>query len=182
MKNKAVFFDRDGVLNFSEIKNRKPYPPKNADNLIIVENAKELLNELKNQKFLLICITNQPDFSRGTRTLQNIQQSNDKVSKTLNLDDLFCCLHDNKDNCSCRKPKPGMIFEAEKKWNIDLTKSFLIGDRKSDIEAGISANLKTIFIDYDYDEEKPNKYDFKCSNLQQAVSFILNEKEKNKNV
>jgi D-glycero-D-manno-heptose 1,7-bisphosphate phosphatase len=174
MKKKCVFFDRDGVLNAACVKNSKPYPPESFEKLTFVENAKSLTASLKNAGFLLISITNQPDFSRGLKSLTEINQINNEVKNRLQLDDIFCCLHDNKDNCNCRKPKPGMIYEAAQKWNIDLKRSFLIGDRKSDILAGSSVGLITIFIDYNYAEPKPDNANFVCANLQQAVDFILN--------
>jgi D-glycero-D-manno-heptose 1,7-bisphosphate phosphatase len=170
---KAVFLDRDGVLNYSTIKNGKPHPPENAETLKITENAKDCMDRLRKAGFLLICITNQPDFARGTRTLENIQSMNDKVKNTLGLDDLFCCLHDNKDNCECRKPKPGLIFMAREKWGIDLERSWLIGDRKSDISAGIAAGVKTVFIDNHYNEDGPETCDFRCGLLEDAIGLII---------
>jgi D-glycero-D-manno-heptose 1,7-bisphosphate phosphatase len=171
----AVFFDRDGVLNHAVVKDGKPYPPKNAQEMVLVEKAKELLDKLRAKHFLLICVTNQPDFLRGLRTLENINEMNDKVLKAVELDDLFCCFHDNKDNCNCRQPKPGMLFEAAKKWNIDLEKSFMVGDRNVDIGAGKAAGAKTVFIDYDYVEEKPTTMDFRCKDLVEAVEYILEQ-------
>jgi D-glycero-D-manno-heptose 1,7-bisphosphate phosphatase len=130
------------------------------------------LLSLKQKGFLLIAITNQPDFARGKRSLDNIIDMNKKVCLSLPLDDMFCCLHDDKDNCNCRKPKPGMILEAQEKWKVDLKKSFLIGDRKGDILAGKAAGVKTIFIDYNYNEAKPTDSDFVCKSLAEAVNFI----------
>jgi D-glycero-D-manno-heptose 1,7-bisphosphate phosphatase len=171
--NRAVFFDRDGVLNRAVIKNNMPFPPYRLEDLQIDEYAQDAVKRIRERKFLLICITNQPDFSRGLNTLENINKINDKVKTILKLEDLFCCFHDNKDNCSCRKPKPGMFFEASKKWNIDLKQSFMIGDRKSDILAGAAAGVKSIFIDNNYAEPKPENCDFVCYSLKSAVDYIL---------
>jgi len=123
-------------------------------------------------------ITNQPDVSRGKITLKKLVQINNFLSQKLKLDDVFCCIHDDKDFCECRKPNPGMIKQAILKWNIDISKSFLVGDRWKDIEAGKKVNLQTVLIDFDYKEKKVNG-DFNCKKFSQAVSIIL-ELNKNK--
>jgi D-glycero-D-manno-heptose 1,7-bisphosphate phosphatase len=176
-QKRAVFLDRDGVLNYSVLIGGKPHPPPDSDSLIIVDDAPELLQKLKDKGFLLICATNQPDYKRGSRTLQNINDMNDKVRSALPLDDLLVCLHDNDDKCDCRKPKPGMLLEASKKYDIDLSLSYMVGDRAGDVLAGRNAGTKTIFLDFDYKEKKPDPpADFTCHSLKEAVEIILNEK------
>ena len=91
------------------------------------------------------------------------------IQKYFLIDEIFVCGHDKKDKCKCRKPKNGMLKSAAKKWNIDLKKSFLIGDRWKDIEAGNSVECKTIYIDYNYDEKKPILYNYKFYNIQNMV-------------
>jgi D-glycero-D-manno-heptose 1,7-bisphosphate phosphatase len=178
-RKRAVFLDRDGVLNYCELKDGKPYPPKDSDSLTIVEDAPELLRKLKEEGFLLICATNQPDFKRGSRTLQNINDMNDKVRSSLPLDDLLVCLHDNDDNCDCRKPKPGMLLKASEKYDIDLSLSYMVGDRAGDVGAGRNAGARTIFLDFGYNEKKPDPpADLTCHSLKEAVETILNEKGK----
>ena len=88
------------------------------------------------------------------------------------LDDIFVCYHDDHDGCKCRKPKPGLLLDAGKKWNIDLKNSYIIGDRWKDIEAGKYAGCKTIFIDFNYKEPKPKNPDFTTNSLHNAVHFI----------
>lgn len=172
---KAVFLDRDGVLNKAEIIDGKPFPPASIDKLEIPEGVKDGLINLKKAGYLLIVITNQPDVSRKTTTEECVSEMNDYLRKELSLDDIFCCFHDNTDNCDCRKPNPGMVFSAGKKWNIDLTNSFLIGDRWRDIETGENAGLKTILIDYHYNE-KYVKPDYTCQNFAEATNIILSNK------
>jgi D-glycero-D-manno-heptose 1,7-bisphosphate phosphatase len=169
---KAVFLDRDGVLNKPIIINGKPYPPKSTEELIIIEGVKEGLNQLRQYNYLLIVITNQPDIARGITTINIVDDINNNLKQQLSIDDIYCCIHDDSDNCSCRKPKPGMIFEAAKKWNINLNSSFLIGDRGKDIEAGTNAGLKTLLIDYNY-QESFYKPDYICSNFLEAVHIII---------
>jgi D-glycero-D-manno-heptose 1,7-bisphosphate phosphatase len=173
MSARAVFFDRDGVLNLAVVKDGKPYPPIDATNAIIAPGAKELLTDLKKLGFLLIVVTNQPDVARGTRTIENVQAINQKLAVTLPLDDIKVCFHDNQDNCSCRKPKPGLILAAATEKSIDLSKSWLIGDRASDIEAGRRAGCRTIFLDFNYLEPKPEQADYSCVSLRSAINHIL---------
>lgn len=171
-KVNAVFLDRDGVLNKSIVVNGKPYPPKSVEELIIIEGVKQGLVQLRQYNYLLIVITNQPDVARGITTKNTVDDINTNLKQRLSIDDIYCCIHDDSDNCSCRKPKPGMIFEAAIKWNINLNSSFLIGDRWKDIEAGTNAGLRTILIDYEY-KERYNKPDYICSNFLDAVQIIL---------
>ena len=171
-KKKAIFLDRDGVLNEVIKKHGKPYPPQNLKELKILKGVLEGLKILKSKGFLLIVITNQPDVSRGITTKNNVQSINDYLMEKLPLDEINTCFHDDNDNCNCRKPKPGMIINSAKKMNISLTNSYLIGDRKKDIDAGINAGCKTIFIDYDYNEIKPKKYDLKVESLWMASRLI----------
>ena len=151
---KAVFLDRDGVLNKSIIKNGKPFPPKNLDELIIPDEVKSGIIKLKKEKFILIMITNQPDISRGKTNITKVKEINEYVKNMLGLDDIFMCIHDDVDNCKGRKPNPGMIFDAKSKWNIDLQKSFLIGDRWKDIQAGKNAGIGTFLLEHNYEEKK----------------------------
>jgi D-glycero-D-manno-heptose 1,7-bisphosphate phosphatase len=94
------------------------------------------------------------------------------LKKETKFDDIFVCYHDDVDNCDCRKPKAGLLTQASKKWNIDLKKSFMIGDRWIDIEAGNNVGCKTIFIDYKYDEYKPENPNFITDSLINAASII----------
>lgn len=170
-KVKAVFLDRDGVLNNAIIVDGKPYPPQSVEELVIPLGVEDGLIQLKELNYLLIVITNQPDFARGTTPIEIIDKINNQLKQHLIIDEIYCCLHDNSDNCECRKPKPGMILDAAKKWNIDLDSSFMVGDRWKDIETGKNAGIKTILIDYKYNE-KYIKADFTCNNFQEVVQII----------
>ncbi|MDR1657767.1 MAG: HAD-IIIA family hydrolase [Deltaproteobacteria bacterium] len=173
MAKRAVFFDRDGVLNLAEVKDGRPYPPKDAASVVITPGAPALLTELRELDFLLIAVTNQPDVARKTKTEAEVTAINDRIRFELALNDLFVCLHDNPDNCQCRKPKPGMLLAAAAKWKLDLPSCWMVGDRAGDIGAGRSAGCRTIFIDYDYAEPKPAPpADYTCPSLNQAVAII----------
>jgi len=168
---KAVFLDRDGVLNKAIMINGKPFPPKSVGELEIPIGVIEGLKVLKELDYLLIIITNQPDVARGATSLKIVDDINNYLKKHLIIDDIFYCIHDDIDKCLCRKPKPGMIFSAKEKWNIDLKKSFLIGDRWRDIETGKNAGVKTILINFGY-KEKFVEPDYNIFNFFEAVEII----------
>ncbi|MDR0356610.1 MAG: HAD-IIIA family hydrolase [Deltaproteobacteria bacterium] len=170
---KAVFFDRDGVLNQAVVENGRPRPPADVRDMVITRGASGVMFELKELGFALICVTNQPDVARGTQTLANVKAINDRVKFELALDDLFVCLHDDADECSCRKPKPGLILSAAEKWNIDLPSSWMVGDRAGDVLAGRAAGCRTIFIDFGYAEAKADPpADYVCGSLVEAGRII----------
>ena len=102
----------------------------------------------------------------------DISDENNYLKDEIKLDDIFVCYHDDHDNCKCRKPKPGLLLEASKKWNIDLKKSYMIGDRWRDIEAGRCVECKTIFIDCNYKETKPKNPNFTTDSLLNSVHII----------
>jgi D-glycero-D-manno-heptose 1,7-bisphosphate phosphatase len=164
--NKAIFFDRDGVLNKAIMKNNKPFSPKTLKQLEINPDANMIIKYAKKKKFLTFMITNQPDVARGENSKKNVDKINLFIKKKLNIDDIFCC-YCSDNQCKRRKPNPGMLIEAKKKWNISFKKSFLIGDRKKDIDAAKKVKIKSIFIDYNYDEKKPTKPNFVIYTLKQ---------------
>ena len=169
---KAIFLDRDGVINKTFIKNSLPISPPSFDLLEILPGVKESILRLKKLNFVCLVVTNQPDVSRGKIEKKTIIKMNNYLKDEIKLDDIFVCYHDDHDKCKCRKPKPGLLLDASKKWDINLKKSYMIGDRWRDIEAGKSVGCKTIFIDYDYKEAKPKNPDFITDSLLNAVHFI----------
>tara|TARA_B100001123_G_C15248203_1_gene1001776 strand:- start:1003 stop:1524 length:522 start_codon:yes stop_codon:yes gene_type:complete len=171
-KKKAIFLDRDGVINEAIVKNGKPYSPNNISELKINPNAKELIKYLKFKDYLTLVVTNQPDVERKKAKKENVIEINNFLKKSLNLDDVFVC-YSGDDNCPRRKPNPGMIFDAQKKWDIDLSLSYLIGDRSKDIDAGLNAGVKTIFIDYNYDEKKPIYSNYTVYSLKDVKKIII---------
>jgi D-glycero-D-manno-heptose 1,7-bisphosphate phosphatase len=172
--NKAIFLDRDGVINAVKLIDGKPYPPKDLSELNILPKVDEALFTLKGLGYLLIVITNQPDVSRGKAQIKTIENINNFLKTLFPLDDFYTCYHDDIQNCDCRKPRPGNILRAVTKYDIDINSSFMIGDRWRDIQAGLSAGCKTFFIDYNYNEKRPENYDFKVESLHEA-SIIISE-------
>ncbi|NBX85324.1 MAG: HAD family hydrolase [Gammaproteobacteria bacterium] len=175
MINKSIFLDRDGVLNQSIVIDGKPFPPSSLQDLVIPKDVPDALVRLKAAGFYLIGITNQPDVARQKTSKECVLEIHQFLIKKLRLDDILVCLHDDKDGCSCRKPKPGLIFEAAKKYHIDCSQSYMIGDRWKDIEAGYQARCKTILIQNYYNEQSssiaPN---LTTTTLQDAANWIIN--------
>jgi D-glycero-D-manno-heptose 1,7-bisphosphate phosphatase len=174
----AVFLDRDGVLNRAIVRNGKPYPPANIDELEIVPDAAAALSRLRGAGYLLIVATNQPDVGRGTTAKAAVDRINERLRATLPLDAVEMCIHDNADQCSCRKPMPGMLLQAAERFGIDLSRSYMIGDRWRDIEAGKAAGCRTALIGEGYAEGLKSLPDAIVGTLTEAVDWILNEAER----
>jgi len=173
-ENRAVFFDRDGVLNKVIIQNGKRYPPANLGEVVIFPNAGSTLFSLEEEGFFLIGITNQPDVARGKQNRKIVESINDFLLCRLPLKEIFVCYHDDVDNCNCRKPKPDLILQAAKKYKINLAQSYMIGDRWKDIVAGKQAGCKTIFIGNEYDKSPVNlKPDYSVNNISEIIKIII---------
>ena len=176
---RAVFLDRDGVLNRAIVRDGKPYPPASLGELEIVEDAAGSLRRLKNLGFLLLVVTNQPDVARGTQTLDTIHAMHAAMRESLPLDDFLICPHDDRDGCRCRKPLPGLLLEAQARYGIDLGRSFLVGDRWRDMDAGHAAGCRTVFIDQNYRERGPSfPPDARVASLPDAVDWIVRSSER----
>lgn len=176
--NKAIFIDRDGVVNKSIVIDGKPHAPLNFSDFKILNGVEEALNNFKKQGFLTFIITNQPNIKLKNRTLNivELELMHNYLLENFYVTKIYVCSHINEDNCRCRKPKIGNLLLASKEFNIDLSKSFFVGDRWQDVECAHNANIKTcFFIDYKYNEKRPvNKY-FQVNSLLE-VSNILGRK------
>lgn len=171
-RNRAVFLDRDGVLNRADVREGRPYPPSlaGAELLPMVADA---CAALKRAGFLLIVVTNQPDISRGTLDQSASRAIDDWLHEELPLDDIRVCPHDDSDNCQCRKPKPGLLTEAARDWRVNLPMSTMVGDRWRDVEAGRRAGCRTVFLDRHYSERRPHEPDLVVGELVEAVPWIV---------
>lgn len=172
-RSRAVFLDRDGVINKAILRSGRPFPPASLSELEILPGVYNALNELVAARFYLIVVTNQPDVARGTQSREKVEEINNLLQTRLPLNLILSCYHDDADQCNCRKPKPGLILEAAQRFNIDLAGSFMVGDRWKDIEAGRRAGCQTVFIDYDYPEREPETPTYKVRSLAEAVRVIL---------
>jgi len=149
---RAVFVDRDGILNEAVVKEGRPHPPGSAADLRFLPGVRERLVELRRLEMLVVCVTNQPDVARHAVTRDVVDQINARVRVEMPLDDLLVCYHDDADQCNCRKPRPGLLLEAAARLGIDLERSYMVGDRWKDVACGAAAGCITIFVDYGYSE------------------------------
>lgn len=172
--NRAIFLDRDGVLNDAIIKNGKPYPPASLQELRIADDVLPALQALKKQGYLLLGATNQPDVARGKTERSWVEAINAALMEQLPLDEIRVCYHDDSDKCDCRKPLPGLILQAASAHQVDLQQSFMIGDRWKDITAGKKAGCRAIWINRQYHEPQPADADLSVASLSEAAAWILN--------
>ena len=172
VKNKAVFFDRDGVLNHLVERNGSFYSPQKFEDFHIVDEAKEVVHIINEMGFLTIVVSNQPDISRGKLKQSELDKMTDKLFEKVSVDDVFYCIHDNDNDIGCRKPAPGLFHTAQKKYNIDLNKSFMIGDTWKDVEAAKNADISMILINKDYNQDLENV--IRANSLPEVVSLIKN--------
>ena len=174
---RAVFLDRDGVLNRALERAGKPYPPSSLAEFEILPGVPEACQELKAAGFLLVVATNQPDVGRGTLPMSVVEKVHAHLRSLLPLDRIEVCTHPGKgaSECDCRKPRPGMLLRAACELNIDLRQSWMVGDRWRDIDCGHAAGCRTIFIDYSYEEALRSMPEFRVKNLSEAAEIILRE-------
>src|SRR5258708_18008003 len=172
MKSKAIFLDRDGVLNQPVVREGKSYPPPRVEDVKVYAGLREQLQRLKDHGFVLIVVTNQPDVARGTTPRETVEGINQLIAREIPAIDRFMvCFHDNNDGCDCRKPRPGMLLTGAAEFDIDLERSYMVGDRRSDVEAGIAAGSRTIFIELAYREPPHSQSNQRASARLQALTL-----------
>src|SRR5260370_19681082 len=175
---RAVFLDRDGVLNRATVVAGRPYPPASLAEFEVLPGVAPACMKLREAGFLLIAVTNQPDVARGTQQRKVVEAINEALLTEVPLDDIRVCYHDEQDRCYCRKPLPGLLLQAANEWQIDLSASFMVGDRWKDIETGRRAGCKTILIDFSYRETLPSAPDHRVHSLAEVPEWILSQLEK----
>jgi D-glycero-D-manno-heptose 1,7-bisphosphate phosphatase len=170
---RAVFLDRDGVINRAMVRDGKPYPPASLKEVGILPGVEDALRRLKDAGYALVVVSNQPDVARGTTSRSDVEAINAYLSKRLPIDRFIMCYHDSSDGCTCRKPRPGMLLMGAKEFDVELGESFMVGDRWRDVAAGMAVGCKTLFIDYGYNEQQPEQVDYLVGSLKEAVDIIL---------
>ncbi len=173
-KHPAIFLDRDGTIIEDN-----GYINKTSDVIFYLHIFKAL--ELLQKHFLLFIITNQSGIAKGFISESDVQGINKYITETLKakgiaIFDTFCCPHKNEDYCNCKKPKPYFIKRAEQLYNVDLTRSFIIGDHPSDVECGINAGVTPIYLLSGHGKKHKDELIFNtkiCKNLSDASNFIM---------
>jgi D-glycero-D-manno-heptose 1,7-bisphosphate phosphatase len=172
MSRRAVFLDRDGVLNAVSLKDGVTHPPESVDALEVLDGVPAALEMLRARELLRIVVTNQPDVARGRQTRQAVEAINQRLMQALPLDAVLTCYHDDPDRCACRKPKPGLFFRAAEQFAIDLGRSFMVGDRMSDVTAGRAAGCRTFLVRGGPGSE-PGAADYEVDGLLEAARKIV---------
>jgi D-glycero-D-manno-heptose 1,7-bisphosphate phosphatase len=170
---RAVFLDRDGVINQAVVVDGRPFSPQSLGELRLLPGVPEACARLKAAGFLLIVATNQPDIANRKTIRAGVDALNQALKEQLPLDDVFVCPHNDQDNCACRKPKPGMLIDAAARWDIDLAASFMVGDRWRDVDAGRAAGCRTVFVNHGYAERRPTQPDLVTASLLAATPSII---------
>ena len=172
--NRAVFLDRDGVINRPVVRNGKPFPPVTVDEFELLPGIPEACARLRAAGYLLILATNQPDVGRGTLAREIVEAMHQKMTALVSMDRVEVCYDPGQGVPSkFRKPAPGMLLRAAAELGIDLAQSWMVGDRWRDIDCGSRAGCRTVFIDWGYDEELRAQPDFRVANLAEAAAVIL---------
>lgn len=169
---RAVFLDRDGVINRAVVRDGKPYPPARLEDLEVLPEVPAALARLRAAGFLLVVVTNQPDVARGEQRREVIDAMHERLQRELPLDAIEACYEDG-DDAPRRKPNPGMLLDAAARLDIDLGRSFLVGDRWRDVEAGKRAGCTTLFVDRGYSEALRSTPDIIVPDLSVAADWIL---------
>ena len=171
VKSRAVFFDRDGVINRAIVRDGKPYPPATLTEFEFTDSIKSVQRGLIERGFILFIFTNQPDVARGDQTVANLDVIHGFIQQYLPVEKIYVCMHDDADDCQCRKPRPGMLLQAAREYDLDLGGSFVVGDRWRDISAGKAAGCRTILIDYGYNETMRDEPDVKIQAVAEVLEF-----------
>ena len=169
----AVFLDRDGVLNRVFERDGVTHPPASPQDFEFLPGVGEAAARLARAGFPLVVVTNQPDVARGTQTRAGVEALNDLVRSALPVLAVLTCCHDNADGCACRKQKPGLLLEAARRWGLDLGRSFMVGDRWSDVAAGRAAGCRTVLVETPHSGRQRCAPDHVTADLARAADWII---------
>jgi D-glycero-D-manno-heptose 1,7-bisphosphate phosphatase len=167
------------VINESIVVSGKPYSPIIPDNFKLLAGVKEALKDLRKAGYLNVIVTNQPDVSTGKQSKSNIEAIHNMLCRELPIDLVMVCYHVDEDNCLCRKPRSGMLIEAAIKLGIDISQSFMVGDRWRDVACGQEAGCKEVFfIDYGYNERTPEAPFTRVDSLLMCAKKIIEKTDR----
>ena len=172
---RTAFLDRDGVINKLIDFNNQSRPPFAISEVELMEGVTEALDILLDLHILPVVITNQPDIARGKISLSQVEKVNNAIGLATGIEHFYICPHDDLDNCTCRKPKPGLISAALQDLNLDHKESFLVGDRWKDIEAGQALEIPCFYVDHSFTEIQPNQPFNRVKSLLEAVNIVKME-------
>jgi D-glycero-D-manno-heptose 1,7-bisphosphate phosphatase len=173
----AVFLDRDGTLNVQVVRQGKPYPPDTEAEFTLLPDAAESCRQLAAAGYVLVVATNQPDVGRGDQSLAVVEAMHAKLRRLIpEITQVEACYAPGKGENPPdprRKPGPGMLLDAASNLGLDLTRSWMVGDRWRDVDCGANAGVRTVFIDFGYEEPLRAKPDFTVKTMADAARIIL---------
>lgn len=171
---RAVFLDRDGVLNRPEVRLGKPYPPAGLATFELYPDASDACRLLKGEGFLLVVATNQPDVGRGLQSREVVDAMHARLQAALPIDRIEVCFDaDDTTAGGCYKPAPGMLLRAAAVLGIDVRRSYMVGDRWRDVDCGRAAGCTTVFIDRGYNERLRAPADLTVREFLEAAQCIV---------
>ena len=169
----CVFLDRDGVIVVPHFREGRSFAPRRLEDFHIYPQAHESLMRLKSSGFIVAVITNQPDVGHGLIEERVLTIMHERLVHELPIDAIKVCTHRQDEHCACRKPKPGMILDLAREFGLDLPHSFVVGDRITDVEAGLAGGCIPVFIDHGYSEPGPDSRIPRVSSIAEAADIIL---------
>lgn len=172
---RAAFLDRDGVLVETFVRDGQPYAATTLEEFEIVADAAEQVGRLRKAGLVCLVFTNQPEVARGAISPETLEAMHTLLREWTAVDGIYVCPHDNDDACDCRKPNPGMLRSAAKDWQVDLGRSFVIGDRWRDVDAGRAVGCYTVLLDRPY--SACPQADSRVRSLGEAVDVVLKAME-----
>jgi D-glycero-D-manno-heptose 1,7-bisphosphate phosphatase len=171
---RAVFLDRDGVLNEVLERHGQPASPRSLDQFRMVGDI-DAVNRLHAAGYLVFIITNQPDIARGHVSGAQVERMLAEIRRRIHVDDVRVCPHEDGDACACRKPKPGMILDLARHWHVHLRDSWVIGDTWRDMGAAEAAGTHSILLQCPYNAGVAA--DATVTGLTEAVDRVLSQEE-----
>ena len=173
-KRPAVFLDRDGTLNAAELRAGLPHPPATVDEFRLLPGVPEGCRRLREAGYVLVVVTNQPDVGRGEQTLANVEAIHRRLLEILPIDHIEVCYDSGRgEDSEFRKPRPGMILKAARELGLDLARSWRVGDRWRDVDCGVNAGVRTVFIDGGYSEALRLQPAYTVADFPAAIAVIL---------
>jgi len=170
----AVFLDRDGTLNVAELRAGLPHPPATVAEFALLPGVAEGCRRLRAAGYVLVVVTNQPDVGRGEQTVANVEAMHRRLRDLLPIEHIEVCYDSGRgEDSEFRKPRPGMILKAARELNLDLSRSWMIGDRWRDVDCGVNAAVRTVFIDFHYAEQLRAQPTLRVADFPAAVVAIL---------
>lgn len=167
-----LFFDRDGIINEVIFRDSRVESPRTFSEFKIRQEFIEFYNKIIKTGFNSFIISNQPDVQRNKMDIKELEMMTDQLNYSFNFKEISYCLHDDSDNCNCRKPKPGMITKLLEKYNLLKDESIFIGDSIKDVKAGLNAGIKTVLLRTNYNLNSDIHADYRINNLTEILKII----------